>query len=135
MILGSRLGIGHDPGRHVAYVGSWIKVLQGRSAQDLPGQPADARKSRLSSWRLNSSKFKTTRWTPLPARPKQAEGISLHIQEAHKNANPGYSALESWQTLERTAEANGLKAIAPLVECLAKYGGGYSRRTPGYRRK
>lgn len=28
MILGDELGIGHDPGQHVAYVGSWIKSLQ-----------------------------------------------------------------------------------------------------------
>ena len=28
MILGDELGIGHDPGQHVAYVASWIKVLQ-----------------------------------------------------------------------------------------------------------
>ena len=28
MILGDGLGIGHDPGQHAAYVGSWIKALQ-----------------------------------------------------------------------------------------------------------
>lgn len=28
MMLGQTLGIGHDPGQHVAYVGSWIKALQ-----------------------------------------------------------------------------------------------------------
>lgn len=28
MILGDELGIGHDPEQHVAYVGSWIKVLE-----------------------------------------------------------------------------------------------------------
>lgn len=28
MILGDELGIGHDPSQHVAYVGSWIRVLQ-----------------------------------------------------------------------------------------------------------
>lgn len=28
MILGDELGIGHDPGHHVSYVASWIKVLQ-----------------------------------------------------------------------------------------------------------
>lgn len=29
MLLGAELGIGHDPEQHVAYVGSWIKVLEG----------------------------------------------------------------------------------------------------------
>lgn len=28
LMVGERLGIGHDPSQHVAYVGSWIKVLQ-----------------------------------------------------------------------------------------------------------
>lgn len=28
MILGDELGIGHDPGQHAAYVGSWIRVLR-----------------------------------------------------------------------------------------------------------
>jgi N12 class adenine-specific DNA methylase/antirestriction protein ArdC/phage/plasmid primase-like uncharacterized protein len=28
MILGDELGMGHDPGQHAAYVGSWIKVLE-----------------------------------------------------------------------------------------------------------
>lgn len=28
MLLGDELGIGHDPGKHAAYVGSWIRALQ-----------------------------------------------------------------------------------------------------------
>lgn len=28
LMLGDQLGIGHDPGQHAAYVGSWIKVLR-----------------------------------------------------------------------------------------------------------
>lgn len=28
LMLGERMGIGHDPGQHVAYVGSWIKALK-----------------------------------------------------------------------------------------------------------
>ena len=28
MMTGDRLGIGHDPGRHAAYVGAWIKALK-----------------------------------------------------------------------------------------------------------
>jgi hypothetical protein len=27
-MLGNSLGIGHDPGQHVAYIGSWINVLR-----------------------------------------------------------------------------------------------------------
>lgn len=28
LMLGEQLGLGHDPGQHVAYIGSWIKALQ-----------------------------------------------------------------------------------------------------------
>ena len=28
MILGDELGIGHDPGQHAAYVGTWINALR-----------------------------------------------------------------------------------------------------------
>lgn len=28
MMLGEKIGIGHDPGQHVAYIGSWVKALQ-----------------------------------------------------------------------------------------------------------
>lgn len=28
MMVGERLGIGHDPGQHVAYIGHWIKLLK-----------------------------------------------------------------------------------------------------------
>lgn len=28
MMIGDRLGIGHDPGQHVAYIGHWIKLIE-----------------------------------------------------------------------------------------------------------
>lgn len=33
MIMGDELGIGHDPGQHAAYVGSWIKTLRDDPAE------------------------------------------------------------------------------------------------------
>lgn len=35
LLLGGELGIGHDPGQHVAYVGSWIKALQDDPPRDI----------------------------------------------------------------------------------------------------
>ena len=43
MILGSELGIGHDPGQHAAYVGSWIKVLE-QDPKEIFRAAADAEK-------------------------------------------------------------------------------------------
>ena len=43
MILGGALGIGHDPGQHAAYIGSWIRLLQ-RDPLELFRAAADAEK-------------------------------------------------------------------------------------------
>ncbi|PSJ16486.1 zincin-like metallopeptidase domain-containing protein [Nitrosomonas supralitoralis] len=43
MILGSELGIGHDPRQHVSYVGSWIKVLE-QDPKEIFRAAADAEK-------------------------------------------------------------------------------------------
>ena len=43
MILGDELGIGHNPEQHVAYVGSWIKVIQ-EDSMEIFRAAADAEK-------------------------------------------------------------------------------------------
>ncbi|MDT7953494.1 MAG: zincin-like metallopeptidase domain-containing protein, partial [Acetobacteraceae bacterium] len=43
LMLGEQLGIGHDPGQHVAYVGSWIKALQ-QDPREIFRAAADAEK-------------------------------------------------------------------------------------------
>ncbi len=42
-MLGEQLGIGHDPGQHVAYVASWIKVLE-QDPREVFRAAADAEK-------------------------------------------------------------------------------------------
>jgi putative DNA primase/helicase len=41
LMLGEQLGIGHHPGHHVAYVGSWIRVLE-RDPREIFRAAADA---------------------------------------------------------------------------------------------
>lgn len=43
LMLGEKLSIGHDPGQHVSYVGSWIKVLQ-EDPREIFRASADAEK-------------------------------------------------------------------------------------------
>jgi putative DNA primase/helicase len=43
LMLGTEIGIGHDPSRHAAYVGSWIKVLE-NDPQEIFRAAADAEK-------------------------------------------------------------------------------------------
>jgi antirestriction protein ArdC/phage/plasmid primase-like uncharacterized protein len=109
MILGNELGIGHDPGQHVAYVGSWIKALQ-EDPLEIFRAAADAEKIQAFVLAFEQKQVQDHQVDAQQLDQEQAE-VLAHIQETHKNANPGYSALESWQTLERAAEANGLKAV------------------------
>ena len=43
LMLGGQLGIGHDPGQHVAYIGSWIKALE-QDPREVFRAAADAEK-------------------------------------------------------------------------------------------
>src|ERR1035441_7028029 len=43
LMLGDELGIGHDPGQHVAYIESWIKVLE-KDPREIFRAAADAEK-------------------------------------------------------------------------------------------
>ncbi|HUZ64824.1 MAG TPA: zincin-like metallopeptidase domain-containing protein [Acetobacteraceae bacterium] len=43
LMLGEQLGIGHDPGQHAAYVGTWIRVLQ-NDPREIFRAAADAEK-------------------------------------------------------------------------------------------
>ena len=43
LMLGERLGLGHDPGQHAAYVGSWIKALK-EDPREIFRAAADAEK-------------------------------------------------------------------------------------------
>ena len=49
MLLGDELGIGHDPGQHAAYVGSWIKVLED-DALEIFRAAADAEMERFQNF-------------------------------------------------------------------------------------
>lgn len=53
LMLGEQLGIGHDPGQHVAYVASWIKVLE-QDPREIFRAAADAEKivTLVRSWEL-----------------------------------------------------------------------------------
>ena len=112
MILGDELGIGHDPKQHTAYVGSWIKSLQD-DPLEIFRAAADAEKIQnfvlaFEQKQVQNQQISVTQ--AVEQNQEQAE-VLAHIQETHQNANPGYSALESWQTLQKTAADNGYEAV------------------------
>ncbi|RPV83063.1 zincin-like metallopeptidase domain-containing protein [Pseudomonas aeruginosa] len=108
MILGDELGIGHDPGQHAAYVGSWIKVLQ-EDPMEIFRAAADAEKIHKFVLAFEQQQVQDQQIGADQVQQDQAEIMAL-LERSHAQANPGYSSLESWQTLQRTAESNGLKA-------------------------
>lgn len=61
LVMGDRLGIGHDPSRHVTYVGAWIAALK-KDPREIIGAASDARK--LSDLALGLSRAR-------PAGPRQ----------------------------------------------------------------
>ena len=42
LVMGDRLGIGHDPSRHLAYVGAWIEALR-NDPREIISATTDAR--------------------------------------------------------------------------------------------
>lgn len=112
MILGDEIGIGHDPEQHVSYVASWIKALQD-DPLEIFRAAADAEKIQTLVLELEQTliqeRERAQGTQAMPLEQEQAE-VLAHIEDAHKNANPGYSALESWHNLKKTAEENGYQA-------------------------
>lgn len=114
MILGDELGIGHNPEQHAAYVGSWIKVLQ-EDPMEIFRACADAEKIHKFVLAFEQKQVQDQEIGASQVQQDQAEVMAL-LERAHAQANPGYSALESWQTLQRTAESNGIRAALRLSQ-------------------
>lgn len=81
MIVGSELGIGHDPGQHVAYVGSWVKALK-EDHLEIFRAAADAEK-------IKNYVFDLERVQDLTAEQRQAL-----IEEANMERSPVSMAAE-----------------------------------------
>lgn len=69
LMVGDELGIGHDPGQHVAYVGSWIKRLK-ENPREIFQAAAEAEKA--SRFVLGLEKEQEVEQQREPATPRQA---------------------------------------------------------------
>lgn len=113
MLLGEEIGIGHDPGQHVAYVGSWIKALEedpkeivraARDAEQIMGYVLELEKELekevTQEFTSQSLELAATHTAVLTA-----------IADQSNTANPGYNAMDSWKILEATAQGHGVEAV------------------------
>ncbi len=78
MMMGAELGIGHDPGQHVSYIASWIKVLE-EDPKELFRASADAEK--ILGHVMGYEKEKSIERTPNVER----EPIRPALQNAYIN--------------------------------------------------
>lgn len=100
-MLGTELGIGHDPGQHTAYIGSWIKVLKD-DPQEL------FRASRDAQQILDHVQGLVQEQEQEQGRDQIHQELVAELEGYSKNAIEGYSSIESWKNLEQTAKAYGL---------------------------
>lgn len=107
MIMGDELGIGHDPAQHAAYVGSWIKVLQ-NDPLEIFRAAADAEK--IQDYVLGLEQKHIQEQTSAQSQVVETIELMAELRALHLTANAGYSPLESWENLSKTAEEYGLAA-------------------------
>jgi antirestriction protein ArdC/phage/plasmid primase-like uncharacterized protein len=107
MILGDELGIGHDPGQHAAYVGSWIKILQD-DPLEIFRAAADAEK--IQDYVLSLEHQQVQEQAIEPTRD-EADDDTLKQQlevpvETEKPSNEHDQAVESARLREETIKAD-----------------------------
>lgn len=120
MLLGDELGIGHDPGQHAAYVGSWIRALQddplevfraAADAEKILGYVLGLEQKHLQEQdrvEQHTAEAAVPAVGPSPAEPPA--DVLDELRALHAAAVPGYSPLESWDHLRAAAGRHGLVA-------------------------
>lgn len=109
LMLGDRLGIGHDPTQHAAYVGSWIKALE-EDPREIFRAAADSEKITSYVLGLQQTQQQNQEQTNAVAPPVADAALMAELRELHADANEGYSPLTSWENLSQTAQQRGLVA-------------------------
>ncbi|MCF3262337.1 zincin-like metallopeptidase domain-containing protein [Escherichia coli] len=108
LMLGERLEIGHDPGQHAAYVGSWVKALK-EDPKEIFRAASDAERISAYVMDFEQEQMQTQTVERQPV-PEIAPEVAAELQRDHENAVEGYSPLESWQMMKAEAERNGYSA-------------------------
>ena len=109
LMLGDELGIGHDPGQHASYVGSWIQVLENDPREIFRAATAA---QRITSFVLDLEKERLVeRQAELGEGFRPAEGVAFttNIQEGEASMAPGKRVYLSVPYAERV-EARELGA-------------------------
>lgn len=108
-MLGTELGIGHDPGQHTAYIGSWIKALK-EDPNEIFRASRDAEKIVDFMQGLVQEQEQTLE------KAQVQEQLVAELEEASQEALEGYKSIDSWRNLEATAKSFGITATLARSE-------------------
>lgn len=136
MILGDELGIGHDPGQHVAYIQSWIQVLEedpkeilraSSDAEKIKGYVMDLDRERsLEADQVQEVSTEAVKSPTAEVSAKLARGKTyIHVPYQEKNEAKGLGARwdrnkKSWYVNESENLEKFSKWLAPKVSQEAK---------------
>ena len=112
MMLGDRLGVGHDPGQHTAYVGSWIKVLK-EDPREIFRAAADAEK--IGDYVLSLDQQKqVTRAEAKVAQPSGVAARAAYLQMVGQGMSETTAAVVAQKLAERIEQSASQKSIEPV---------------------
>lgn len=115
MLLGDELGIGHDPGQHAAYVGSWIKALQD-DPMEVFRAAADAEK--IHQFVLSLEQQQTLEQSRTEAITKDySQVLSADVNTVLHGPDFVFDSVSQYQgeTLENALRQHGLNSISDIT--------------------
>jgi antirestriction protein ArdC/phage/plasmid primase-like uncharacterized protein len=115
MLLGDELGIGHDPGQHAAYVGSWIKALQD-DPMEVFRAAADAEK--IHQFVLSLEQQQVLEQSRTEAITKDySQVLSADVNTVLHGPDFVFDSITAYQgeTLEATLRHHGLNSISDIT--------------------
>ncbi|MBV6885854.1 DUF1738 domain-containing protein [Xanthomonas euvesicatoria] len=117
MIVGDELGIGHDPGQHAAYVGSWIKALQDEPLEVFRAA-ADAEKIHDYVLAFEQKQVQEQDQQQSQAQDEAvAQALAVDIAEVLDNPDVSFSHYQAFQgdTLEGALRSRGLETVGSIT--------------------
>lgn len=110
MIIGDELNIGHDSNQHVAYVESWIKILQDEP-KEIFRAASDAEKIQnyvLGFEQIKEQKEEIKDEINIEQVKNNQSTILESIKKSSERAIEGYKAIDTWENLCNVANENKL---------------------------
>ena len=118
MIVGDELGIGHDPGQHAAYVGSWIKALEDDPLEIFRAS-AEAEKIKDYVMAFEQQQVQEQGQGQSQAREEAtiAQALAVDIGEVLNDPDLTFSHYEAFQgaTLEEALRSRGLTSVGSVT--------------------